>query len=270
MVGQENLKQQISNSINNFPRFSILTGPAGSKRTDIASYTSKALKANLIEVEGKVGDVRNVLKLAYKQTLPTLYVIVDGDNMSNGAKNALLKVTEEPPQNAYFMLILEDMGNTLPTLKSRGTEYRMDNYKPDEILEYWHSRYREFKVGEMEIVSNLCTVPGDCDIIERYNIKEFNDYINSVMDNIAVVNGANAFKISKKFKIKKDGEGYDAQLFMAGLIYNYSKRYIKELDARNYESMKVCVKYKQDLKHKSVSKQMTLDMWILEMRGVWL
>ena len=45
--------------------------------------------------------------MAYKQTKPIMYVFKDCDNMSNAAKNALLKVAEEPPQQAYFCNVIE-------------------------------------------------------------------------------------------------------------------------------------------------------------------
>lgn len=49
-----------------------------------------------------------------------MYVFKDCDNMSNAAKNALLKVIEEPPQQAYFVMLLKSTSNTLATILSRG------------------------------------------------------------------------------------------------------------------------------------------------------
>ena len=70
-----------------------------------------------------------------------LYLIGDGDNLSNEAKNALLKITEEPPNDAYIIMCLESIGNTLETIKSRASVYNMDYYTTDEIMQYFKANY---------------------------------------------------------------------------------------------------------------------------------
>ena len=174
MIGQENLKRKIDN-LNNIPKFILLTGLRGSDKDGISQYIAKSLKANIIYVGSKVDDIREALNLAYKQTLTSLYVIRGGDDLSIAAKNALLKVTEEPPNKSYFILQLEEISNTLPTLRSRGAELRMDNYSPNVLLDYWNSKYAKLEGQDTTIMTNICMTPGDCDILQKHNIKEFNN-----------------------------------------------------------------------------------------------
>src|ERR1700688_1149105 len=47
-------------------------------------------------------------------------VIVDGaDEMNRNAANALLKILEEPPQQALLLLVAHSPGRLLPTIRSR-------------------------------------------------------------------------------------------------------------------------------------------------------
>ena len=78
-----------------------------------------------------------MIELAYKQTEPIIYLIQDADKMSLGAKNSLLKVIEEPPQQAYFIMELQQIENTLDTIKSRCQEIKLDSYMLFSIFPVW-------------------------------------------------------------------------------------------------------------------------------------
>lgn len=270
MIGQLSTQEGLKRIVN-YPRFTIITGIQGSGKKTLARLIGKQLNAHIIIAGTKVDEIREIINLSYKQTEPTVYILPDTDKMSIAAKNALLKVTEEPPTKSYFIMTLIDINNTLETLKSRGTVIPMEAYSPEDITSYWEMKgYGERSTKEeMEVVTNICHVPGDCDTMSQYDINEFNDYINKVIDNIGVVNGANAFKIPDSFKYKEEDEGYDLNLFMRGLMYNYMERMKKDVDGRYFDSIRVVSKYYNQLNIGSVNKKSTMDMWILEMRGIW-
>jgi DNA polymerase-3 subunit delta' len=69
-------------------------------------------------------------------------VVVDGaDLMNRNAANALLKILEEPPQKALLLLVSDNPGRILPTIRSR---CRMLPLKPlgGEAVEEALARYR--------------------------------------------------------------------------------------------------------------------------------
>lgn len=271
MIGQEKLRKRIQTNIGTgLQRFNIITGPQGSGKKTIANYIGKQLQATIVTTELRINDIREVINTAYKQRHPTVYIIPDADRMNLSAKNALLKITEEPPAQAYFIMTLEDISNTLPTLKSRGNILEMDIYKPQEIIDYWKLKGYEESEGYQEIIKGICTVPGDCDILQQFNILEFNRYINTVLDNVGVVNGANAFKIGNKLELKKDSGGYDLGLFLRGVMAESVERCKETEDSRYRETIRVTSKYLQELNINGINKSMVFDMWILEMRGVWV
>ncbi len=54
---------------------------------------------------------------------------------SAGAANALLKVLEEPPAGAYFILTAAHAGSVLPTIRSRAQVYRLQPLSREQVAE---------------------------------------------------------------------------------------------------------------------------------------
>ena len=266
MIGQTNLQGQILQLINDdtFPRFSIFVGPKGSgKKIFVREFVIHELTDGLYEECGiKVDDVRELIVDAYKIHSTAVYFIPDADNMSNAAKNALLKVTEEPPNNAYFIMTLEDENNALETIRSRGTVFHMDRYIPDEIFEYYWEYAESHKIAnpnDAEICEALCETPGEVELLCNMKPMDFYDYVQLVVDNIAEVQLANAFKIADKIALKDGAEGYDLKLFW--------KAFMKvAFDTGKNNSIYSTSKYLQKLRTKGINRQMLFDSWVLEIR----
>ncbi len=61
-------------------------------------------------------------------------VIVDcADEMNPNAANALLKLLEEPPENAILLLVAHQPARLLPTIRSRCRELRLTTLAPDDM-----------------------------------------------------------------------------------------------------------------------------------------
>lgn len=270
MIGQHKLLHTVDKMVDNgFPRFTIICGLQSSGKKLVAKYISNKLMAQFIPCDTKVDSIRQVISLAYKQSMPTVYLVADADKMSPAAKNALLKITEEPPRKAYFIMTLTDINNTLSTLKSRGMVFNIDPYTPTDIQDYIHYKQYVLDKEETNIVTNLCTVPGEVDLLMTYNIKDFYNYVRLVIDNIGKVSGANAFKIGQKLKYKDEDSGWNITLFMRALMYNYLNILDTNKD-RCYNSIKVVSKYLAQLNTTGINKSATIDMMILELRGIWV
>ena len=274
MIGQAKLQSRVVQLVNNgtFPRFSIIVGAQGSGKKTFAEEIAKMFETRQEAYRHKCPDVkietvRSVIEQAYQVMNTTIYILPDSDTMSNAAKNALLKVTEEPPNTAYFIMTLEDENNTLETIRSRGTVFHMDRYTPDEIFEYY------WIVGEMpndaELVREICDTPGEvrrCIEMCSGTIQTFYDYVQLVVDNIAEVSLANAFKMPNKIALKDNANGYDQRLFWKAFIKVCAER--SETDSRYAEWSIITSKYLSRLNSKSVNRAMLMDSWILALRGL--
>lgn len=276
MVGQVELKKKIMAQIENntFPRFSILVGQPGSGKKMMCGFIATHLHAHAYTCGIGVDDIRRMISEAYKVAAKVLFVIPDADKMSPAAKNALLKVTEEPPQNAYFIMTLSDANNTLNTIRSRGTIFYMDNYSVNELHEYANNATNHtLHDDEFEVIKNICETPGEVNILlgdNKMDILDFYNYVEKVVDNIAVVSGSNSFKIAEKIAFK-DTDTYklDLKLFWKSFMTICVSR-LKEDPFKYSIGVSITSKYLQELRLTGVNKQYTFDMWLLDIRQEWI
>lgn len=278
MVGQENLIKSLNALIeqNTFPRFCIFVGTEGSGKKLIANTIAHQISDIVINVGIKVDDIRNMIESSYRLTSTCVYIIPDTDGMSLAAKNALLKVTEEPPNNAYLIMTIQDENKALDTIKSRGTVFHMERYTPLEIEAYASDTFGYSP--EIEIYHALCENIGEVKKLHSYNVKAFYRYVNLVVDNIATVSGANAFKIGNKINFKDDAEKYDFKLFLKAFMSVCMDRATELLKIGTVESLsemgtyleweRITSKYLQELGINGINKSATFDCWLLDIREV--
>lgn len=284
MIGQKSLLQYIDKLVEyNFPRFSVITGVRGSGKKLIAKYIADKLNYPLITFETKIDDIRNMIELAYQQTEPIIYLIPDADTMSLGAKNSLLKIIEEPPNNAYFIMTLQTIQNTLPTIKSRCLELKMQLYTSDDIKEMITLIDPNLSQDERNILYSCCDNYYELELAYKYDVLTFYNYVKKVYDNIHKVQSANSFKILDKLKLKEDEtEKYDIELFLK--IFNQlalndmtaslaGKSYLdKEAihQANKFANIiDATAKVIKNLKTTGINKTSLLDIWILDIRKIW-
>lgn len=271
MIGQKNLIEKL-NSFEKFPKFSIFVGQKGSGRKTLINeyivpmFTEQGYVTYTL-TDVKIDSIRDMIKNAY-QAHSMLYLITDADNMSVGAKNAMLKIVEECPNNNYFIMTLEDENSTLPTIKSRAVIYHMDAYSKEELKEY-----ADTDISHLDI----CETPGEIDLLEAMNPDEFYEYVIKVVDNIAKVSGSNSFKIAEKIAFKEEDENkYDLKLFWKAFIKECMSRAENLLnEKKDREGIDYMIGARDTsrtlrrLLSRSINRQMLFDKWILDIREDW-
>ena len=276
MVGQKNLLKQIDwmCQAKCFPRFSILVGENGKQEEEFTRYITKQLGCFLhILPDTKIDTIRDIITESYKIYKPMLYVLQDADNMSIQAKNSLLKVTEEPPNNAYFIMLLNDINNTLDTIKSRATIFAMEPYSWNDLNTYFMTNWLTTDSDYKKIVLDLSETPGDIDLLQTQcepgTADKFYAYVSKVVDNIGTVNGSNSFKIADKVALKDETDKYDLRMFWKACCKLFRD---KALDSNvdEYVGLLQAAKRTSEalskLPIKGVNKQMLFDEWLLVVR----
>ena len=275
MTGQKRLQDLFKMLIHNsdFPRFCILTGQTGSGKKTMCDWivdefrTRNPLITSYKLPDVKIDTIREMIATSYRAVNPIIYIIADADNMSVQAKNSLLKITEEPPNNAYFVMTLESTEMTLETVKSRASIFQLDPYTSDEIRAY-SKRLGVSKADELGMICDICDVPGDVEHMLVYGVKDFYDYVNKVIDNIDTADGANVFKASVKLALR-DNDGYDVKLFLRAFMAVCAERMKKENPLKYATGTSITSKYMSQLGIRGISKSMLIDAWIIEMRRYW-
>lgn len=267
MIGQVELLRDIDKTISRFPRFSIITGSRGSGKKTLCKEIVNKLGLKPLYFGIKIEDIRNAIETAYTQVEPIAFIIADADKMSLAAKNSLLKITEEPPKNCYFILTLENIDNTLATIQSRGTVFQLQPYTVAEVLQY--RAYRGYNSTFDEVVSLVCNNTGEVDELFSYDVGEFYKFAKCIVDNVNVPKSGNTFKISKKVKTKDDDKTtYDATLLMKAIQKLFLQKG-KETKDKRYLEASICTgKWLQQLQLSSVNKIGIMDMWIIDVRKV--
>ena len=271
MIGQREVTNKIFGQIERgkFPRFSILIGESGSGKKTLAQEISHKLNMSSTIVGTSAENIRFCIEDSYKLVDPIVYVIADCDNMSSAAANALLKVTEEPPQQAYFILTCENLENLLPTIKSRGVTYMLEPYSYEDKCDYLSVCNKQLSEEDETFVLEVATNIGDLKMFGDMNIAEFRQYVSLVIDNIAEVQGSNAFKIGDKISLKEDNN-YDLRLFWKAFSCLCVDRMTGE-DAIKYAvAVAITGNAIQQLSIKGINKDMLFSTWILDIRREWL
>ncbi len=98
-------------------------------------YISCEKNAKSIGVE-KIRRMLEHIQIAPNDLQMKVYVIDDAHKMTEQAQNALLKMIEEPPGRALFLLLCEDSGALLPTVRSRTQHIRMELFSDAELSGY--------------------------------------------------------------------------------------------------------------------------------------
>ena len=277
MIGQNKVLEKIDNLIEKgFPRFLIITGPKGQGKKELAIEISKRMKTPFCNFGIKIDEIREMIQMAYKQSEPIIYLIADADKMSIGAKNSLLKVIEEPPNNAYFILTLEQIENTLPTIKSRCTELKMEEYSVDEIEEMIYKINPNASKIEECIIEEVAFNYYEIQLLFSYGVEEFYDYVKKVFDHIYRVQSANAFKLSEKLALKNEEDKYNVELFLRtyrNLCMDELLNYIELQDNLDFEIYSKCINETSNILRQlsinGINKASLVDMWILNIRRIW-
>lgn len=265
MFGQKHLIQRIV--ADGIPSTMIIVGDIGSGRHTLLKEVCHKLNYEYVALmDSKAETIRNVIQESNKIVgKDILYVIPDCESMSPASKNALLKVTEEPPNRSSFALITTALDRLPDTLQSRSRVYEMDVYQRYDLESYMKSKY---KVSETSTILSIAETPGDIDLLVYYGTS-FIDYVNLVKDNILTTSEANSFKIGSKIALKKDAEGFDLRLFWKGLIAITCDD-LKSLDSdmvtRAINMIRTTSQYLQHLDTNGINMQMLFDMWIISVR----
>lgn len=105
----------------------------------------------------KLGQIRTVIGRA--QYLPTeapakVFILTSSAFMKEAA-NSLLKLLEEPPSYVHLILLTENPGELLPTIRSRCAFARLGALPPDEIAELLSSRRPDWSRTDRELIGRL-------------------------------------------------------------------------------------------------------------------
>lgn len=244
-IGQSKAKEFVKRR-KSLPNCTVIIGPKRSGKSTFARYICEELGYHCVFIDNKVDSIREMIELSSSLAQPTLFV-TRMSGMSVGAKNSLLKVTEEPPKNVHLCLLAYTEGDVLDTLISRSWVINLLPYSPDEVA-YYLERYVK-GVRDIIPLSTLFSSPGQVNqVIVEYGKEGLQLYLDKVRffyDNIFEASSSNALKMADWFRFKDTDTAEDTlipELFLE-LCMNYigtQNRNILDTSilVRNYELLR--------------------------------
>ena len=227
MIGQHKLLRQIDSLIDNFPHTFLIIGEKGSGKKTIADYIAKKLNIEIIIVNNKVQEIKDVIEYIQIAQKPTLFVF-DDVNSSH-----ILKVIEDIPNNMYFCITAENEFNVLSTIKSRSVIFKVQPYTKHELRLY-----------DSSINLDFCTNINDINILRQYDNDKFINFVKKVSKELQNQNLYNALKIHNMIK------QYDLRLFFKAYM-TYNMKY-----------QNITNKYMNDIGR--IDDDKIIDNWIID------
>ena len=210
LIGQKEAKTFVKGR-KSLPNCIIIHGPRQSGKKTLARYIAEKVGYDCIFIDNKVDSIREMIDLSSSLAEPTLFVTHISE-MSNAAKNSLLKVTEEPPKNVHICLIAYSENEVLSTLVSRSWVIPILPYSQDEVG-YYLEKFVKSSKDIMEL-THLFSNPGQIQlIINNYGKEGLSLYLEKVKffhENILEASASNALKIVDWFKLKESDNREDA------------------------------------------------------------
>jgi len=161
-------------------------------------------KAKSISVEKVRDEIVNDILIKPFAADYKVYIVEDAHTMTESAQNAFLKVLEEPPSYAVFILTVSDMELMCRTIISRCAIIRFPPLSDKVILDYISSKYPDTE--NKDLIVNFCEgIPKNADII--ISDPDFEIIRNKLVDMTALlfsVKNYDAFKIADFFDIYSD------------------------------------------------------------------
>lgn len=105
----------------------------------------------------KLGQVRSVIREMYRmpaEAKRAVYIFTSSAFMKEAA-NSLLKVLEEPPAHASLILLAENTGDLLPTIRSRAAIVRLGALPLEQVEAILATRRAELRPEQRALVARL-------------------------------------------------------------------------------------------------------------------
>ncbi len=105
----------------------------------------------------KLGQVRTLIQRAHylPSEAPRKIFILTAAGMMKEAANSLLKILEEPPNSVHILILAENPGELLPTIRSRCAAVRLGALPPDEIEALLAARRPDVSAKQRALIARL-------------------------------------------------------------------------------------------------------------------
>lgn len=230
IIGQkENL--EIINSWNKPPNFIIIQGDEHTGKKYLTVYICKRFNLRYVSINKSVSAIRRMVDGMAPNT-NMLYHLEDFHTASINAKNALLKVTEEPLEGNYIVITGKSQ---IKTLESRARKIIMAPYSKEELSEYMSLYYPDISTQEILIDVGINS-PAKVAYYKQYDqLEKLAKYAIEISKIITYISPESIINILSRFENRYDN--IDPVLLFLNMLINVLENNIKEKGYFSYFSI---------------------------------
>jgi len=193
----------------------------------------KSLSLKDITARKTIGadDIRGIISDCYIRPFSAdykVYIIEDGDALTQQAQNALLKILEEPPAYVVFIICTTNTGFILPTVLSRSRTVKLLPRSDSDIQRYIISAYPHLAQNAAFIAPLCGGIPAKADALcSSGEILALRGETLDMLDSLLVgTDELEVFNAAQFIETRSRAEGGDVSLildFMLALLSDMLK-----------------------------------------------
>jgi DNA polymerase III subunit delta' len=164
----------------------------------------------------KVDQVRRVIETIYYRpgdARERVYIFTDSCFMKEAA-NSLLKVLEEPPEFATIFLLTENVGELLPTIRSRSMTFTLGALPFEEIERDLENQHPEWTAKQRSLVARLAE--GAIGRARGFDVAKYtaarNHALTILHSALQSADHSELFKVTETYRPGADGRAKTEQL----------------------------------------------------------
>ena len=241
----------------------MIIGENNTGKTYMAQYLCDKFKKYYIGMSNDVKSVRNLVEKMIPNS-NTVYHFKNFNKASMQAKNALLKITEEPVEGNHIIITGESQ---IKTLESRAFRFVVSPYSIKELIEYG-SKYFDTKfIEEMNKVG--IDTPAKMFKYKDYtNLTTVVDLVKNIFNKITYMNYNDIIELINNFDNRVDN--YDSTLIFLDALINYIGFQLKNKQLYNYRDiLEILITSKRELERTpSLNRKMLLFRTFYQIIGL--
>ena len=267
LIGQKSLNFFLDSlDLRRFPNSTIVLGDEGCGKHLLVTLMAQKLSLPLVTIEESLSDEQ--LNAIYRSVTPTLYSI-DASQLTEKKQSPLLKFLEEPPANAFVVVLTTSMYNLLQPLRHRSSIITFEPYSPAELQQF--AAAHNITLTESQLQSNILKTPGDVLqlISDNIDVEKIQELSHKVCEAMAKASYPNALTIADKLNYKDEFDKINHRFFLRALYSDLNNKYLRvsHEEALYYEAREVA-RTIQLLKDNRINKKLAITAMVSKMWSI--
>lgn len=194
--GQDKLLNNIDSlDLDSIPHTILINGLCeGAGEHLVASYIAEHVALPIDDITDKLSA--ELIDEIYIKPEPVVYV-VDTTKISIKDQNTILKFIEEPLNNAYVILLCDNIYDLIPTVLNRCFVWSLESYKPETLAMF-------LQEGDDNRILEIAHTPGQVIEYTKYNIDEMLKRASYIVENMHRASFNNMIKLVGDVDFKGD------------------------------------------------------------------